>query len=101
MQLVTRRMFHEGSRKVVGVFLIFGIVSNDIPLTSQWTTCQYCGNQAEHQMLKQTRRISLFFIPLVPIGTRWLDTCTACGRTQEISGAQARAAAADTQSQLR
>ena len=83
------------------MLLIFGLVSKDIPLTSQWATCQFCGNQAEHQMLKQTRRISLFFIPLVPIGTRWFDTCTACGRTREISGGQVRAAAEDPSSQLR
>ena len=96
-----RRKFHEDSRKVVEVLLIFGLVSKDIPLTSHWATCRYCGTQAEHQILKRTRKISLFFIPLVPIGARWFDTCTACGRTGEISGGQARAAAADTRSQLR
>ena len=50
-----------------------------------------------HQLLRRVRRISLFFIPLIPVGTRYLDVCTVCGRTIEVPREMAEQAAADGQ----
>jgi hypothetical protein len=52
-------------------------------------------------LIKRTRKFSLFFIPLFPVGTTYLDSCTACGRVIEVSKDQAEVAARQTGPDLR
>ena len=56
--------------------------------------CETCGNNAPHQLIRRVNRFSLFFIPLFPISTRYLDACGACGRLLDVPRAQAEAAIA-------
>jgi len=64
--------------------LIFGLSAKEYLLTTLVYVCEVCGNSVAHHLVKLVRRFSLFFIPLFPVGTRYLDTCTACGRTIEV-----------------
>jgi uncharacterized Zn finger protein len=73
--------------------LIFGLGVSEVLLATLYFACETCGNQAAHQLVKRVRKLSLFFIPLFPVGTRYLDSCTACGRTLEVSREQAESAA--------
>jgi hypothetical protein len=73
----------------------------EILLSTLVFTCETCGNHAAHQLTKQNRRFSLFFIPLFSVGTKYLDSCTACGRIIEVSKAQAEAAARQVGPDLR
>jgi len=77
--------------------LIFGLSSRDFLLTTLVFLCERCHNQGAHQLLRRVRRISLFFIPLIPVGTRYLDVCTVCGRTIEVPRDMAERAAATGQ----
>jgi hypothetical protein len=56
-----------------------------------------CGNHALHQLTKQNRKFSLFFIPFLHPAVlgrhEYLDSCTAWGRIIEVSKEQAEAAA--------
>lgn len=72
--------------------LIIGLGVRETLLSTLFYTCETCGTHAPHQLVKRTRRFSLFFIPLFPVGTRYFDSCGACGRTIEISREQARTA---------
>ena len=55
--------------------LIIGIGVTEVLLSTLVFTCETCGNHAAHQLTKQNRRFSLFFIPLFSVGTKYLDSC--------------------------
>jgi predicted RNA-binding Zn-ribbon protein involved in translation (DUF1610 family) len=73
--------------------LIFGLSARDSVLGTLVFPCNYCGNTAPHHLIRRTRKISLFFIPILPVGTKYLDSCTACGRVIDVPREQAEAAA--------
>ncbi len=83
------------------MFLIFGIGVSESPLATPFVRCETCGNQAAHRLTKHTRRFSLFFIPLFSVGTKYFDTCTACGRIREVSPDEAETAASQAGPDLR
>jgi len=60
-----------------------------------------CGNHAPNQPTEQNRKFSLFLIPLFSVGTKYLDSCTACGRIIEVSKQQAETAARQVGPDLR
>jgi uncharacterized ferredoxin-like protein len=73
--------------------LIIGVGVSEVLLSTLVFTCETCGYRAAHQLTKQNRKFSLFFVPLFSVGTKYLDSCTACGRIIEVSKEQAEAAA--------
>lgn len=77
--------------------LIFGLSTRDFLMATLFFLCERCQNQGAHQLVRRVRRISLFFIPLIPVGTRYLDQCTVCGRTIDVPRAEAERAAATGQ----
>ena len=74
--------------------LIFGLSSRDLLLATLTLVCERCHRQGAHHLLKRVRRFSLFFVPLFPVGTRYLDVCTVCGRTAGVAREAAERAAA-------
>lgn len=76
--------------------LIFGIGVREFLLATLVFVCERCGNNAAHQLVKRVRKFSLFFIPLFPVGTKYLDNCTACGRVIDVPRDQAESAARQT-----
>ena len=83
------------------MLMIIGFGVTETPLSTLVFTCETCGSHAAHQLTKQSRRFSLFFIPLFSVGTKYYDTCTACGRTIEVSKEQAVTAARQVGPDLR
>ena len=81
--------------------LIIGFGVTETLLSTLVYTCETCGHHAAHQLSKQRRRFSLFFIPLFSVGTKYLDSCTACGRAIEVSREQAETAARQVGPDLR
>lgn len=81
--------------------LIFGLSTKQILLATLVYVCEVCGNNAAHHLVKRVRRFTLFFIPIFPVGTRYVDTCTACGRGLEVPADRAEAAAAQGAPELR
>ena len=81
--------------------LIIGIGVTEVLLSTLVFTCETCGNNVAHQLTKQNRKFSLFFVPLFSVGTKYLDSCTACGRIIEVSKVQAEAAARQVGPDLR
>jgi hypothetical protein len=73
--------------------LIIGFAATEALVSTLVYTCETCGNQGAHQLTKESRKFSLFFIPLFSIGSRYLDSCTVCGRIIEVSRQQAETAA--------
>jgi predicted RNA-binding Zn-ribbon protein involved in translation (DUF1610 family) len=78
----------------MAAMLIWGFRVTSALLATLVYVCDRCGQQAAHQLVKRVRKFTLFFVPLFPVGTRFLDTCVACGRTIEVARPDAEAAAA-------
>jgi DNA-directed RNA polymerase subunit RPC12/RpoP len=72
--------------------LILGFRVYSALLTTLVYVCDNCGQHAAHQLVKRTRKISLFFVPLFPVSTKYLDICTYCGRTLTVPKDRAEAA---------
>jgi hypothetical protein len=53
--------------------LIIGFGVSEVLLATLVFTCETCGNHAAHQLTKQNRKFSLFFIPLFSVGTKYRD----------------------------
>jgi predicted RNA-binding Zn-ribbon protein involved in translation (DUF1610 family) len=81
--------------------LIIGLGVVEHLLATLVFSCETCGNHAAHQLTKQSRKFSLFFVPLFSIGTKYLDTCGACGRIIEVGKEQAETAARQVGPDLR
>ena len=81
--------------------LIFGLGVSQVLLATLVYVCETCGNNAAHHLVKRVRKFSLFFIPLFSVGTRYVDTCTACGRDIEVSRDRAETAASQAGPGLR
>lgn len=81
--------------------LIFGLGVSESLLATLVFVCETCGNNAAHQLIKRVRKLSLFFIPIFPVSTKYVDSCTACGRMLEVSRDQAEMAARQSGPDLR
>ncbi len=81
--------------------LIFGFSTKQILLATLVYICEVCGNNAAHHLVRRARRFTLFFIPILPLGSSYLDTCTACGRGITVPADRAEAAAAQGSPELR
>jgi hypothetical protein len=81
--------------------LIFGLSVKQILLATLVYVCETCGTNAAHRLVKRVRRFTLFFLPLFPVGTRYVDTCTYCGRSLDVPADRALAAAAQGSAELR
>jgi uncharacterized Zn finger protein len=72
------------------MLIVFGIGSIVDLMTSLSYGCERCGNYGRHDVLRERRRLSLFFVPVLPFGrARYMDECTVCGRVLSISEADA------------
>lgn len=73
------------------MLVIFGMSPKTRDLGLAQRPCRFCGNHAAQRLVQQQNRISFFFIPLIPLGTKYLMTCTACGVTSKIEKSDATA----------
>ncbi len=72
--------------------LIVGLSMKTVLVALFTYQCERCRTTAEHEVTRHVRRITVFFVPLFPLSTKYRDTCTACGRVIEISRQQAEQA---------
>lgn len=54
--------------------------------------CGRCGRTAAHHLEKRRRWFTLFFVPLVPLSTSYVDTCLTCGFQHAVPKEQAQGA---------
>jgi ribosomal protein L37E len=83
------RLRRQSLGNLTRVFFIFGWGWKATHLSTTHLTCQRCGNHVAHPVQKEVLKVSLFFVPLIPLKTRYTVTCTACGLTSETSRAAA------------
>ena len=74
------------------MLLIFGFRVYSRLLATVAYVCENCGQHASHAVTKRTRRVTLFFLPLFPVSTTYLDQCSFCGRVLRIPRERAESA---------
>ena len=47
--------------------------------------CARCNNQVDKELIKATSYFTLFFVPLIPYGTKHLLVCPICRDSAELS----------------
>ncbi|HXQ60159.1 MAG TPA: zinc-ribbon domain-containing protein [Acidimicrobiales bacterium] len=71
------------------MFLIFGIKRMARRLATVFGLCGHCGTPAAQVVGRRSTWFSLFFIPVIPLGTKYFSTCTFCGAVTRIDKAHA------------
>jgi hypothetical protein len=71
------------------MLLLFGTTLRNRLLVVVNFVCQFCGRQANQDVVESATKFSLFFIPLFTIGRRYSVTCTNCGGTTGLTKDQA------------
>ncbi len=71
------------------MFFIFGLRTKVTRSGVVTQVCRNCGNQAAQVITRRATKFSLFFIPLIPVRTRFTQQCTVCGAQYDISRAEA------------
>lgn len=69
------------------MLIIFGFTTRVRLLGIVTIACSRCGNPAAHRLEERRRVVTLFFIPVVPLGRRTVLTCTYCGLTSDVEPA--------------
>lgn len=74
------------------VFLIFGFRTKAHPLGWVATICQVCGQAGSLLLVREVTKLSLFFVPLIPVRTRHVVECQnpMCRSQVKVSGGEAR-----------
>ena len=68
---------------------IFGIFTNEKVLGNQGKVrCGLCNNIGVWSIIKITTWCSFFFIPLIPLKTKYIEQCPICHGSTELTKAE-------------
>jgi hypothetical protein len=71
------------------MFIIFGIKRMMRRLATVFAMCGQCGTPAAQVVVRRSTWFSLFFIPVIPLGSKYSSTCTLCGMATRLDKDQA------------
>ncbi len=71
------------------MFIIFGISRKVARVATVFALCAFCHTPAAQVVTRVRSSVALFFIPLIPLSTKYRTTCTLCGTTSEVSAEEA------------
>jgi hypothetical protein len=81
------------------MLIIFGVRRRGHRLANVFAMCGVCHSPAAQGIVRVKTFFTLFFIPLIPIGTKYRSVCTMCGATSSLTREQADRAVAGAQQQ--
>ncbi|MDG6106459.1 zinc-ribbon domain-containing protein [Dactylosporangium aurantiacum] len=67
--------------------LIFGWGWRVQHLRTLTLRCPHCGNTVAHPLYRRVLKLSLFFVPLIPLRVKHTVQCTACGLQRDVDPA--------------
>jgi zinc-ribbon family len=67
------------------MIILFGFRRRATRLATIFVMCAYCHTPAAHALTRTRRYFTLFFIPVIPLGTKYITTCTMCGHGTQIT----------------
>ena len=70
------------------MFLIFGIGQPSVKQydTKEYKHCTHCNNSTNWKVSKHSSWFTLFFIPVIPVSTKYLFHCPICNNGWKIDG---------------
>ena len=71
------------------MFLLFGMRSLPEIIAIVAFTCRICGVNASQEVVKQSTKLTVFFIPLFSLSTKHYVTCSNCGGSTGLTANQA------------
>ena len=71
------------------MLVIFGVKRMVRRLATVFAMCSRCGSPAAQVIARRTTWFSLFFIPVIPLGSTYSSTCTFCGVATRLDKDQA------------
>ncbi|HLS01685.1 MAG TPA: hypothetical protein VK054_06845, partial [Beutenbergiaceae bacterium] len=71
------------------MFFIIGLSPQVKELRTLTMVCWQCHQPAAHRLTQVRNRVSLFFIPLIPLGAKHRLQCLLCGADQQLTEEQA------------
>jgi hypothetical protein len=81
------------------VLIIFGLRRRGQRMANVFAMCGVCHSPAAQGLIRIKTFFTLFFIPLIPVGTKYRSVCTMCGATSSLTKDQADQAMAMAQHQ--
>ncbi len=79
------------------MIILFGLRRRIQRLGTAFFLCPYCQTPAAQVVTRVRRYFTLFFIPVVPLGGKYVVTCTMCGRATQVAQQTAEAYVASAQ----
>ncbi len=76
------------------MILLFGTRLGSTIVAIVSFVCPFCSKDVAQRVVKLVNRFTLFFIPLFPVSTRFVNECTNCGGVTALSREQAENAVA-------
>ncbi|MEO3778190.1 zinc-ribbon domain-containing protein [Micromonospora sp. B11E3] len=71
------------------MFFIFGLRTRVDRSGVVRQVCRNCGNDAAQVVTRRSTKFTLFFVPLIPVRTRYVQQCTFCGAQYDVPRAEA------------
>jgi uncharacterized Zn finger protein len=71
------------------VILLFGTRLSSTVIAIVSFVCPFCSKDAAQRVIRLVNRFTVFFVPLFPVSTRFVNECTNCGGHTAISREQA------------
>lgn len=65
--------------------IIFGLRTRASNEGAQALVCPRCGTSQLHRLVRRKRFFSLFFVPVLPLGSTYTAVCANCGNRQHLS----------------
>ncbi|WP_328339785.1 zinc-ribbon domain-containing protein [Micromonospora sp. NBC_00421] len=72
------------------MFFIFGLRTKVTRAGVVTAVCRHCGNQAAQVISRRATKFTLFFVPLIPIRTKYVQQCSFCGAEYAVDADEAR-----------
>ncbi|RWZ68305.1 zinc-ribbon domain-containing protein [Labedella populi] len=71
------------------MILLFGTRLSSTIVAIVSFVCPFCSQNVAQRVIKLANRFTVFFVPLFPVSTRYVNECTNCGGRTAISREQA------------
>lgn len=70
---------------MVFFFVLFGLKKKAYPVRGYYQHCDRCGKETPHRGAIVKKAITLFFIPVIPLGSSKMVECTRCVTRESVS----------------
>ena len=72
------------------MLVIFGLSRKEWPLGLVALACMACGHPGPQPLVHRKTRFTLFFVPVLPLRSRYETRCPTCGTPREVTRDEAR-----------